>query len=488
LGAQRVVVVAALALVATQAPALELELIPAWEGNYRPGAATEVVVRVSSPVGGILTVSAHEPLIASSAESAIEPNAAVELPFAIRPAATQITIEARLGHGEPVAKTLQLVPLERPMLGVAVDGEVDVGAWLGAAQRYVPVPVGVRALPRTAAGYAAVAGIVLGPQTFAALDPQQQRALLAHAGRCGRVILPDGAEHAARELAAHSACGDRFIERASVAADAALGVSASALPADPELRALGTSTPPFWRLAAWFFAGYAAWLVALAVAAGAGRARWPTLLATPVLASLLMAAAWAKNPPERRVVLWAEQEAGAAVARFRLLYDVHGRGGGRIAVPVAPELGPLDNLSEAPVTLAQAGEDRTLLLEPHVLSRHTVAFGGSFASAPELLIGRDTDGVFVRRRDRSSVEGADPPTAWLALDGRIFAVPPLSAGETWRPTPDQTPLSRSAVPAPLARAGDALLQPLTAERLPVRVPPHDVAAAWLLLRASEPLE
>jgi hypothetical protein len=468
-------------------PALELELVPAWEGNYRPGAATEVIVRVSSPVGGTVTVSAREPRIASSVEAAIEPNAVVELPFAIRPGATEITIEARLGHAEPVTKTLELVPLERPMLGVAVDGGVDVGAWLGAAQRYVPVPVGVRALPRTAAGYAAVTGIVLGPQTFAALDPQQQRALLAHAGRCGRIILPNGAERAAHALEARSACGDRFIERASMAADLALAHSPRALPADSELRALGTPTPAFWRLAAWFFAAYAAWLVALAVAAGAGRARWPTLLATPVLASLLMAAAWAKNPPERRVVLWAEQEAGAAVARFRLLYDVHGRGGGRIAVPVAPELGPLDNLSEAPVTLARAGGDLTLLLEPHVLSRHTVAFGGSFAFAPELVIGRDSDGVFVRRRDRI-VEGAEPPTAWLALDGRIFAVPPLSAGETWRPAPNATPLPRSAVPAPLARAGDALLQPLTAERLPVRVPPYDAAAAWLLLRAPELLE
>ncbi len=49
--------------------------------------------------------------------------------------------------------------------------------------------------------------------------------------------------------------------------------------------------------------------------------------------------------------------------------------------------------------------------------------------------------------------------------------------------PDQTPLPRSAVPAPLARARDALLQPLAIERLPLRLPPHDAAAAWLLLRA-----
>ena len=481
-GLRALAAAAALWIAAVPAHALELELVPAWEGNYRPGSATEVLVRVTSAVGGTVNVTATEPHLRTVAAALVEPNAPAELAFAIRPGATEITIEARLGYGEPVVKNVQLVPLERPMLAVVVDRGVNVGDWLGAAGRYVPVPVGPRALPRTAAGYAAIAGLVLGPDTLAQLDAAQARALLAHVAGCGRVLLSVDAEHAAHTLAAHSACGARFVTQATSAAEgkSLLGAHARALPADSELLALDSQPPSILRLAVVFLGTYVALLAALTATLLMARDKvgWPLLLATPVLAALLMAAAWSKNPPERRVLLWAEQEHDAEVARFRLLYDVHGRGGGAINMTTAVELRAAENLSERGATLTLAADGTRLALEPRVLSRHTFGFSGAFASVPELAIGRDGDGPFVTYRGTGS-----SPTAVLAVGGRYFAVPALAPGAAWRPAAESAALPRAAVPAPLARQGDALLVALRADRLPLPAPPHDSAVAWLLLRA-----
>jgi len=463
----------------TASAALELTLVPAWEGNYRPGSATEVLVRVVSPIEGDVVVSASDPTTTLTARRHVDTNGTVEVAFAIQPSASALSVRAQLGYGEPVEKTLQLVPLDRPLLPVVADGRSDLAEWLAPLGRYVPQPVAAKALPRTAAGYGPVAALVLAADTLDRLTGDQLEALRAHVASCGRVLLPPQAEQAALELTALSACADRFVTRSADATTlaAALGTRPPPLPSYAQLLPLATEPPHLWRLVVWFFVGYLVLLAGLAWKRGVG---W--LRAAPVLASALMLAAWWQNVPERRVLLWAEQQSGAATARFRLLYDVHSRGTNRIEVEAPAALGLPEPVSEQRTEIELDDGATRLAIEPRLLARYTFGFSGTVAFAPSVVLERGSDGTQVVNRGA----GASAP-AILVRAGRFYAVPPLEAGETWSPAPDAPHVPRPALPASFAPRGDALLLEVPVASLGTALPPHDSARAWLALHfaASE---
>jgi hypothetical protein len=460
--------------------ALELALVPAWEGNYRPGASTEVLARVTSPAGGELVVSAIDATTTLTVRRHIEPNTAVEIALAIQPSANAVSVRARLGYGEPVEQSVQLVPLDRPLLPVVADGRDDLAAWLAPAGRYVTQPVAAQSLPRTAAGYGAIAAIVLAGDTLQRLAPDQRDALRAHVATCGRVLMPSAADATAAELAALSACGDRFVSSAADPATLATALAArlAPLPTYEQLLPLDSEPPQLWSLVVWLFAGYLVLLAALAVPRGAAGARGTALLlAAPVLTALLMLAAWWQNAPERRAILWAEQESGAATARYRLLYGVHSRGTTQLALEVPAGLGLPEPLFEQHAEVDHADGATRLVLEPRLLSRASFGFGGTFAHEARFALERDADGPRVTYRGA----GVSAP-AVLVRGSRYYAVPALASGESWRPAADAPALPRPGLPAAFPPRGtDALLLEVPLESLLANVPPLDSAHAWLAL-------
>ena len=468
------------ALAATAAAAaLELTLVPAWEGNYRPGAATEVLARVVSPTAGELTLRATDEAMTLVARRHVEPSTAVEVAFAILPTASTLTVEARLDFREPVEHSLQLLPLDRPLVPVVADGRDDLAAWLAPGARYAPQPVAAKSLPRTAAGYGPAAAVVLAGDTLDRLDAEQREALRAHVASCGRVLVPAQAERAAAELAVLSACGDRFVSRAEspAALAAALGVRPTTLPSYEQILPLGAEPPRLFGLVVWFFLGYVVLLAACALPRLTGARATAALLALPVLASALMLAAWSENAPERRVLLWAELESGRATARYRLLYDVHSRGTGALALAAPAALGLPVTLFEQRAEVGLSPDTTRLSLTPRLLSRVSFGFGGTLAYTPSLTLERDAEGALVTNRGAGV-----SPAATLVHAGRYYAVPALAAGATWRRAPDAPALPRPELPPTFPpRDADALLLSLPLASLLPDAPPHDAAQAWLAL-------
>lgn len=434
-------------------------------------------MRAVSPTAGELTLRATDEAITLVATRHVEPNTPAEVAFAILPTASTLTLEATLGAGEPVERTLQLVPLDRPLVPVVADGREDLAAWLAPAARYAPQPVAAKSLPRTVAGYGATAVIVLAGDTLARLDAEQGAALRAHVASCGRVVVPSRAQHAAAELAAASACGGRFVTVADdlSAIAEALGARPPELPDYTQILPLEAERPRMFGLVVWFFAGYLLLLAACALPRLANARGTLALLALPVLASVLMVTVWSRNAPETRVRLWAEQQTGTTAARYRLIYDVHSRGTAALALEAPAALGLPVTLFDQHAELTIEPAATQITLEPRLLARVTFGFGGTLAHTPSLGLERDSEGLLVVNR------GADTSApATLVEAGRFYAVPVLAAGAQWRRAPDAPALPRPDVPATFPpRGANALLLTLPLGSLLADAPAHDTAKAWL---------
>jgi hypothetical protein len=202
------------------------------------------------------------------------------------------------------------------------------------------------------------------------------------------------------------------------------------------------------------------------------------LLLLSVIASLLMAVAWLENVPERRILLWAEQQGGTSAARFRLLYDVHSRGTGALALEAPAALGLPSTLFEQRAELGIEPGTTRLEIEPRLLSRVTFGFSGTLAFMPSLVLERDSEGLRVTNRGAAVSEPAT-----LVEAGRFYAVPALPAGASWHRAPNAAPLPRPELPPTFPpRDTDALLLSLPLTRLLAAVPAHDAARAWFAVQ------
>ena len=460
--------------------ALEVEVIPAWEGYYKPEAVTEMLVRVSSAVGGELRVTAGDDEMTAVTRITLDPDGSAELVLPVRPVTGTVTITAALGIGAPVESIVNLLPLERPLLAVAVSSNTNLSPWLTGNDKRIPMPVAATALPHTAAGYGPVTELVVTGDTLAQMTPAQRTALGNYLGLCGRVILADPAPKTGATLRAQSGCGDRFVTTASTTAAPTprLSAPARALPAADALQALSSSPPRLWWLAVEFFAGYAAILVLLGFRTR-GRAAAGALL-IPVLASALMAATWIQNEPERRLVLWAEQDGDSTVARYQALYDIHSQGINTVELSLPPGLGLPENLSAGSLEIERGTDQHRLRLESRVLARHSLGFSGTFEHHPAFSFVTDTEGPRVTYTGQG-----DSPRATLAWSGRYYPVPTLRTAESWQPGEDAESVPRNQVPRPLASQGDALLISLEPSTASVDLPASETTQAWLLLRLGD---
>jgi hypothetical protein len=471
---------------ASGAEAPQVRSYPAWEGYYRAGSPTEVMVDVVSPVAGDIEIRWSDTTEASTTVHRADAGQHLRAPIPVSAANATVDLAVRGDGLAPAESVIQLLLLDRPLVGVVADGRLDPAPWL-AASGVVVLPVGVDALPRTREGYGPVDALLLDDRAWNALDPAQAQALRAYAGNCGWILLADGppgddpsAETVLHEIAG---CGGAFLRHIDTPSRLGelLATHPDALPPYASLAQAASAPPRSWYTAVAFFVFYG--LAILVVAFGseapisASGQRWPlALFAVPVLASLLMGAAWRGNEPERRLIVWAEKPSGAPVARYRALYQVYGQGKNAVELQVPAALGLPERLAAQRFEIRDDGAGRSLRVDAAALSRRAFGFSGAFADRALFELGRDPEGFFV------AYHGATrSPPGILAIEGRCFAVPPLAHDERWRPDEDAPVLARDVLPPPLAHhTVTGLLIPLSLEQLGP-MPSWDTGEGWLLV-------
>ncbi len=416
---------AAIAVICGSQPALaqQLSVTAPWAGWSRPGASSELDIEFAAidEPSGELRIVARGAAGNVSANVAFSRGRASRVRLAV-PAQGGLDIEAIIAGGRTLRARQDFKSAERPVLAW-----VDAG--LGATVA-PPATAGLRIeslqpadLPRLAASYSSIAGLVITGAALAELDDAQLLALLAQIRRCGFVFLAAGVPQAQAVLQQAAGCGGRNLVLAASVPDAAQLAQAFAAqpispgPAGDQIRALGADARQLAVLAALLLA-YG--IVALLLLTSTARLRW--LLAMPLLASGGILIGLFAIPLETSLIVWAETGGRDANAQYTALLQVRSAAPGVRSVDLPPVLGNAgfslpgkgNSLRWDPLTERMVGAE----LRTQLLTESSLQFNGSFPIAGAATVTAAANNRLILRNART----AALPKAWLLYRGRQYAI------------------------------------------------------------------
>jgi hypothetical protein len=443
-------------------PDFDVTVTPAWKGWSRPGRASELDIRVSSPVatGATLDVRAGRQTVRT--ELALEPGRVVRLQLPVSVTAGLAVGVAAASASPAVWRDISVAQSESPVLGVGLAGEERVQI-----EGFHSVALAADDLPRNAAAYASVDALILDAVTLRALDQRQLGALLAHATACGRIAVVSADERVRRVFEGAGGCGGRALLSAPTVAEAkALLIESLNLSLPSPLPPGGVSEllrpgHALWNGVAVMLAVY----VAVAALVWLFFSAWPVLLLVPALAAVASLAVLHTLRPQPQLVIWSEGEAGAALARYQAWQRFPAGVREPVRVPIPPLLAASVQPCDARQALrldfdASRGEVAQAAFETRLFHQVTLCYAGSFPMSRALAAPARADGS----REVRNVGTTAWPAGLLLADGQARELPALAPG------------AQAALAATGGRpARDALLRIASA-----RSAPGGVAALWPL--------
>lgn len=473
--------VAAAGLAAQAAGALELEVVPAWQGWSRPGRTTEVELRLAGTGDVIVALAASGQRITTHVALDAGHPARLRVPV---PAAAVVTVDAAPPTGSPLHEQVPLSLAEAPLLAWVV---ADVGARVPAGLQRLPLDPAD--LPGTVAGYGSIDALVIDAAALAALDDDQWNALLGHVAACGRTVLVGAAPEAARLFASAAGCSRRAIGFAADGAAAATLLD--------ELLRRGLPDPVDARsLAMLADADLASWhrvvgtLAACAALLLLGAVFLPSLAVHVALSgAAAIGAAWfvQSRPADAQLVIWAEAGPGDRLARYQALQQTSLVRRGDAVVTLPAELATPHACREfSGATWHWSASERryeSLAVASQLFGRLPICFAGHFPVA-RAAQWRDVDAASIAVRNSG-------PSSWpagtLAWRRELLPLPAVAPGAEFVATSAATTQPRTAAErqahARTAPDAAAILWPLDVslvKQAPAR------SQAWLLATA-EPL-
>lgn len=413
-------------------PGWSLDLEPAWNGVYRPGAATEVTVRITSPGAAVATLTLSErDLPDQKAVHTVRLDgspAAVSVPVA-RTGAGELraTLDA---PGQVALLDVTLIPAVAGIPVVALAGRLP-GFTLSEARLIHVDPAN---LPVFADAYAVIDLLIMTGESASRLDTSQRAALQHYLAGCGRLVI-QGAH--ASDLTEAAGCHGQMVSNAPT--PAAVGAAVVALlerqqrapPSAHELRQL-LDTHDRSRLTPAAFA--LCLYLAISLSLAFRRAPLAGLAAAPIVATVVVFATWSGGGHNINSMTWTEVTSGAQAALQSSFVRVSGEGYGSVRFDIPGRT--------LPRPFARDGvHTGSTVLEP-AQGAVTVAFPVKWLELRDFTLSK---GVPVEAPlelrggfDPPTVTNPQPvatPAAQLAWNGGKYRVPPLAPGQTWRPDP-----------------------------------------------------
>lgn len=466
--------------------AYDLDIRPIWEGYLKPGAESELQLRLLAPRGGRGSIVLQGSLARVQTEIAFEPGMplTLRLPLA-HDRAEALAVELYSGGELLLRRELDLTLLPAAARVFAVVGGRTTPDWQPPAplrDTDTLLQVQGQDLPHFGRSYAMLSALVIAVSELQALGPQQAQALDEYLGNCGRLYLVGADAPAAAILRARAGCGGRnVIAHPSGIATPWLPGATVSMPAAVTLRQLFVAPESgVLRALLVFLAGY---LLVLLLLSRLAQSPLPLLIAPPLAAGLALLG-WTLGAPAARIASWAEMDSGDAVARYAGLLQLAGMSRGEQRVALDSRWGiPVGNTVDGAALLHYAPREGRLEIQlpTRLMSSHEFLLRGS-TKAPALDV-RDTgQGVEVTNRGE-----APSPAGTLAWRGHPYRFPMLAAGQVWRlpadadawvDTPQQQLLRQRAVD------GSTWLM------LPFQVPAlhtlggDDSSVGWLLVKGN----
>ncbi len=419
--------------------ALSIELAAAWNGHVSPGHIGEAVIRIASAAPGEVRVAVRGARPAIEATVRVAPGvvATAVLPVTVK-AGTPVTVLATRDDGATSIATAQLFVAQGREQPVAVvsDRDAPLPSYAAGPGRLV---VGPGALPRTAAGYDAIAAVAMPGRTLPRLDAPQRAALRDALAACRRILVVGLPAAAAAALRARAGCDGAYVAMPATAEDAAAALARLLERPPPDVVAprdsSGAPIPADAILA--LLAGY---VVVVLGAAVATRRAW-VFVAASVAASVAAAVLWVDRPPRIELAIDVLPSAGAAPAlyRIRAFVDGIGRGPARLAIPAASFD---DSLPERATLTRDASPWSTLVLPTGLGVSDVLAWQGAAMLPVGLRLVPDGEGFAV-----ANAAATPAPAGWLVTGRSARRVPPIAAGARWHPPADG---AAQPVPAEIA--------------------------------------
>jgi hypothetical protein len=470
---------AAAGLAAQAAGALELEVVPSWQGWSRPGRTTEVELRLAGTGDVSVTIGAGGQRITSTVSIDAGHPARLRVPV---PAASVVTVDAAPATGPAVREQVALSLAEAPLLAW-VGAEVGARGPVG----FQRLPLDSAALPGTVAGYGSIDALVIDAAALAALDDDQWNALLGHVASCGRTVLVGAATEAARLFASATGCSGRAIGFAADGDAAATRLDEllhQSLPEPVDARSLASMADA--DLAPWH--RVVGTLAACAALLLLGAVFLPALAVQVALAvAAAIGASWfvQSRPADAQLVIWAEAGPGDRLARYQALQQTSLVQRGDVAVTLPAELATPRACRDLPdATWHWSTSERrfeSLTVASRLFGRVPVCFAGHFPVA-RAAQSRDLDAVSITVRNSGPSSWPAGTLAWRRL---LLPLPAVAPGEEFVAT-------RAATTQPPTAAGRLALA-RTAPDAATMLWPLDVglvkqaperSQAWLLVTAD----
>ncbi len=415
-------------LAAWPAEPLVIELSPAWEGFTRPGAVTEIGIRLTAERGGPVALTVTTAQSQLKLDTFLEANTPLTFWLPVQAdAVDRPVVAARLEGAAPVHQRLSDWQLRTAPL-VAAIGQPNEP--IADGEGFAVFRPRLARLPHISQAYQAIAVLWLDTTVLASLDEGQLGALQGYLAGCGRVVATGPPTDIAR-LRQQAGCQGQFIraggewQQSSSAVTASLREPPPDLPAAAALRRLLPSPPGHGQPLAVFFLGYA--LVLMLLARTVRRARW--LLLSPVAAVTLVLLTWSHGRAQGLFISWAEMVSGDPGARFAAVLQLTGMGRGAYTMSISATLGlPESTDSFFEFVYDPSAALNRLTLYPRLGSRQELRFSGTFPVACPLGLELDRTGPTVRSTGQSCHKNS-----LLIWRGQRYTVPVLASGDRWRP-------------------------------------------------------
>ena len=449
---------ALLFLTSTTVAATSLEIIPAWDGHYRPDRQTEVGVRVQAREGGIVSVllaTKGQEITLSTQQTAgtthtfwvpIRVTADTPLTARLLSPSPDRAAQARQGFHSPlppvqilalaIGETTQDTPATQPPPGVfAFRPAID-------------------SLPRTGQAYDTIDVLLVDTSALARLDRRQLQALSGYLARCGKLLAVDMTAPVLAHLRLAAACQGRFlasypdIDTAMAGLASLLARQPSPMPSASALRQLANGNPSARTTRTALIGLFVVYFLILVLAGTMSGRAAPILGVSATVTLLVLLAGWSGGP-RLSIYSWVELDAGDTRARYTALLGSEGSGLDDAHLSLPAHLGmprPVPPLRDFHQRLENTDQGTQLHLDTptRLFSRSEFYLAGSIAVNAPLSL-RITDGLPVITNPTHHATSGE---GFLLWQGHWFPLPPLPPLGRWQPT-DNSPLVTPPLPEAL---------------------------------------
>ncbi len=469
---------------------IEIEVIRAWNGLYKPNLATEIAVEISSRKSQSIQLKLGD--VSRNITTKVGVPSLIRLPVIpksdghellqiFRQAPTESILEQRLVFSDSRKANVAIVS---DGLSFA-DREIFLHHF-SQFPNLNPLTVSSESLPQFASAYAVVNAVVIHHEGLTKLTRRQADALSQYIAQCGKTVAVKIRRELNGNLQQLAGCGGQFLQITDLASELETQIAhliheqKSPLPSLEDLalvESVANNNGPSVLLAVFC----AAYLILIFLASLSNISRnfyW----AIPILTALVVIMIWHNKQPETTLISWAEMTNQQTTARYSAFMNIRSLGTWHETIKMPVEAA-LQNDNFLPFRLVEnngflAAEielDLSLINNINWFWRSTYRI-----DAPVSLITEQNRPAVINNNEQSTRPG------FFYWKNHLYSLPGLKKGQTWQPqTPEDNLAENQAAAKILIQQSRpynaALLIPFTYELFDIPISNH----SWLFIHDNE---